>query len=199
MRPTEEHAVLRGGLRTLQIILVALLVGVVVFSGIVLIAITSVEPPPDDQPRQQLLTPILVGLSFAVAGTLWIVANVMLSQARQRIADGTWKPGLRKRVQEGEAVGTLSPQAFEEAGNAGRLFQAWMSSTIVRSAGLEAAAFLNLVAAMVERSPIPLVVAGFWALLLAFQVPTSSRLDHWLESELLRVRAPDPDPDAHVT
>lgn len=66
-----------------------------------------------------------------------------------------------------------------------RLYGMYLQKTILGLAILEGAAFINLVALMVEHNWWSLAIAGglvFWMLAM---FPTSTRVDHWVETQQL--------------
>ena len=175
MRPTEEHPVLLKGLKTLQIIVGALLVGVVIFS---LILMFGVKPPEKESAEGALpLTWLLIGFGVMSAGMMLVLRGVLLGNARRNIAAGSWT-----------APGGVS--AYGAAGDAGKLFHSYQMATIVTAAGMEGGALLSLMAYLIEGKPAALVAAGGFGLLLALQMPTQGRLDQWLEGELLKLKGP---------
>jgi len=175
LQPLEQYPVLRKSLTAVQVIVAALVLGVAVFIGILLVWRRG------EAPQEPQLTWLLVGVGAADVVVLFLVRLMVLGRARQRIADGTWKP-------PGKAA--QGYQDLLEAGDAGRLVVAWVTATILTAAGMEGAALLGCVAYLLEGQPAALVAAGFFGLLLALQMPTRGRLDQWLESELLRLRSP---------
>lgn len=180
MRPTEEHPVLLKGLKTAQIIVGALLLGVVIFSVILLVMGPGQTGPAEVEPGAQATLPLtwlLIGFGALEVLMVWIFRGVLLGSAKRQIAAGSWQPPA------GQAT-------YAAAGNAGQLFHSWLTATIIAAAGMEAAALMALVAYFLEGQPAALIAAGFFGLLLALQMPTRGRLDQWLESELLRLDAP---------
>ena len=57
--------------------------------------------------------------------------------------------------------------------------------TIVAVALLEGAAFVSVIALMLEHHPWVLGVTGVMLMLMAMQFPSVTRLEHWLESRLM--------------
>lgn len=179
MRPTEEHPVLLKGLKSTQIIVLALLAGVLIFSLVLLFVVRPElgerEPVAEDALP---LTWLLIGFGAFEVVMVFVLRGVFLGNARRNIVAGSWT-----------APGGRLP--YGEAGDAGRLFHGWLTVTIITAAGMEAAALMALVAYLLEGKPVALVAAGVFGLLLALQMPTRDRLDAWLESELLRRKSPN--------
>lgn len=175
MRPTEEHPVLLQGLKTTQIIVGALLIGVVIFS---LILMFGVKPEAKEPAEGALpLTWILIGFGAMEVVMVWVLRGVLLANARRNVAAGTW-------------TAPAGASTYAAAGDAGRLFHSWTIATIISSAGMEAGALMSLVAYLLEGQPAALIAAGVFGLLLALQMPTRGRLDQWLESALLKLHGP---------
>jgi hypothetical protein len=177
MRPTEEHPVLLKGLKTMQIIVGAMLAGVVIFS-IVLLATQPGQAEREPATADALpLTWLLIGFGAVEVLMVWVFRGVFLGNARRTIAAGTWRP-------------PAGPSTYAAAGDAGRLLQSSFTATIIAAAGMEAGALMSLVAYLLEGRPVALVAAGVFGMLLALQMPTRGRLDQWLESELLKLKGP---------
>jgi len=175
MRPTEEHPVLLKGLKTLQIIVGAMLAGILIFS---LILMFGVKPPEKEPAEGALpLTWLLIGFGAIEVVMVLVLRGVLLGNVRRNIAAGSWT-----------APGGVS--AYGAAGDAGKIFHSYQVATIVTAAGMEAGALMSLVAYLLEGQPAALIAAGVFGLLLALQMPTRGRLDHLLESELLRLEGP---------
>lgn len=174
--PLARHPELLPGLRVAQVIVGALLLGVVIFLTIlVYLRAKDAGAPPSaaDGISMSLVLGIVAVVQIPV---FFVLRTVLLTGARHRIAAGTPPP-------QAEA----SP--FAAAGDVGRLFQAWLTATIVLAAALEGGALLCLVAYFLEGSPVLLVMSGAFALLLAMQMPSRRTLDHWLEKELTLLEA----------
>lgn len=180
--PLETHPVLLKALHALQIIVIALLVGVLIFSAFVLYRLANGDGPLGESAGA--LTPILLIASVLAVGLTTFLRARVLESARRRITDGTWKPPAQRSA----AGSPLAPSEFEAAGVEGRLVQTRMLTTIIGAAGLEGAALLCLIAALLEANPLALGAAGLWGFLLALQVPTRRGLEQWLESESQKLR-----------
>jgi hypothetical protein len=155
--------------RTMQIIVAALISGVLVFAAI---AFLASDGPPAKEP---FLAYAAVGAAL-VSVLLWaVVPAVVGGRLRQSIVDGN-----------AEQL-TMRLPLSEELGDVGRLATTYMARLIIAAALLEGAAFLNLISYMVERQPISLITAGVLALLLASQIPTRSRLEEWIDREMTTI------------
>ena len=185
MSASERYEAIRAGIRQLRIVILALLVGVLGFTAFVGYRAATGAGGLMDEPSEVPLTPLLVGIAVVQAILFGVVRSGMLARARKRIAEGTWNP----QNPWARATGPLSNASFAQAGDQGRVFQAWMGATLVGCAGLEGAALLCLVGALLEGSSLGLVAGGGVALLLAFQIPTNTGVDRWLQDQMIRLPA----------
>lgn len=173
----DEYPPLALGLRTTQLIVFALFLGVVAFLAIASFMVATgrverIEPP--------ILTWVLLGVGVAMLPVVLLVRRVVIGAARKAV-----------RVGLGPTPGRGAPDV-SEAGAAGRLFQGWQAGTITLAAGLEGVALLAAVGALLEGHMVGVVGGGMFALLLLAFVPTRDRLEGWLEQELRDLRAAPP-------
>jgi hypothetical protein len=156
MTPTdtgsEPSATLTAQTRILQIVVSALVVGVLMFGGFV--GLTALKKPPQDT----TLSFIAVGF-----GALMIVLHVIV-------------PGIVERA----ALANQSVGSGDE-----QLVRVYFTRTIIAAALLEGAAFLSLVAVMQEHQPWVLGVTAALVVLMVMQIPSRTRIEHWLESRLM--------------
>ena len=177
MGPRDEYPALRAALRILQTIVGMLLMGVLVFLGVATYLTLNRSEPPTEPP---LLTYILMGTALVAIVAVAYLAAAIVKRARRDLAED--RPA---RMPGAAAVAV--PAAIADSGDAGRLFPAFQTATILRAASYEGAAFLCLVAAIVEGHVAGLVGGAMMAVLLALQIPTGSRAEHHLEAELAEV------------
>lgn len=157
---------LNPAIRTMQIIVGALVLGVVNFMAVVVFVI---RPQAQEAGGElPLLTYLAVG--FAVLGVLAsIVVPAILAGS------------LRKSMSVPQ--GPSGPVGTKESIPIGPLLQMYQTLLIIRCALLEGAAFFCLVAHMIERQTITLAAAGVLLLVLLSQFPTRSRVESWIENE----------------
>ena len=164
--------------RTLQIIVAALVAGTVFFLVIALFMAPSMERPNAVGPP--MLT--YIAIIFAVMDLLarMIVPAVIVNRGRQRIARGTWQlPPAAARAQ-GEFL--------QQTGDAGKLYVLFQTKTIVSAALIEGVAFFMLIAYMMEQTPLSLILAVVLIFGVAIHVPTLSGVIHWIEFQLDALR-----------
>ncbi len=176
--PLDRHPELVSGLRVAQTIVGALLLGVVIFLLVLFFLRGKDGGVPSgaaDGTTDGISMSLVLGvLAIVQIPVFFLLRTALLGAARQRILAGAPPPPT-----------TTSPATpFAAAGDAGRLFQAWLTTTILLAAGMEAGALLCLVAYFLEGSSVLLVMAAAFGLLLAFQMPSRRTVDHWLEKEL---------------
>jgi hypothetical protein len=145
--------------RTMQIIVGALILGVANFAAIVVFMSRPGQAPPAND---RLLTYLSAGCAVVSVLASFIVPRLMAGPVRKSMASAE-KP-------DNASVRPLA--------------QVFQTLLIVRCAILEGAAFFCLVAFMLEHDMIALAAAGLVTLLLAAQFPTASRLEAWIENEL---------------
>ena len=169
---------LAGFVRTLQIIVGALVFGVFFFMMIVLFVMKA-KPEPLDMRAVLSLTAIGFFLVSVVARL--IIPGLIAGAACKRIASGTWTP------QSGVTQAQRSTSAFLKT-DEGKLVVAHQTKTIIGSALLEGAAFFCLLAYMMEGQiyTIALSVALMLAILAGF--PTRGGVDSWIERQIRRVK-----------
>jgi hypothetical protein len=161
-------------LRQSQIIVAALIAGCVIFLVIALVMTGGKVADPD----QPVLTYIAVGFVAVTLIARMIVPGMLIASGRQKIIRGTWQ------LAQSAAIRPTMAEFLERTGDAGKLAVIFNTITIVSGALLEAPAFFALVAYLVDQSPLSLVLAGLLILGLVTQVPTRSRLIHWIEGQL---------------
>lgn len=148
---------LRIPLRTMQIIVGVLALGVLNFLAVVLF-ITGTS---QDQPKTE---PFLSYIGAAGAALVIVVSMLV------------------PRLMGASARRSFSAEA--KSTSVRPLASAYQTLLIIRCALLEGAAFFCLVAHLLERQPIALVAAGVLLLVLVANFPTASRLEAWVETEL---------------
>ena len=148
---------LRPVLRTSQIIVGALVLGVLNFAAVAAFIRTT---GPQGPPNQAFITYVALASAGIATVAHFIVSTVMTGQLRKSFV--------------GDREGSVRPPA-----------QAFQTLLIIRSAILEGAIFFCLVSYMPEGQTIAMVAAGVLLLLLLVQFPTMGRMSAWVENELM--------------
>ncbi len=148
--------------RTMQIIAAALMAGVLLFLGVVLVStqghVFSTKAPP-------LISGIAGGFAF-----LMIVNHFVI-------------PGILTRTQLRLAAERKLLQQDEEAKNQ-RVVAIYQTQLIIGLALLEGAAFFNLIALMIGKSIFSLGVVVLLLCLMLMKFPTRNRISFWVQDKL---------------
>jgi hypothetical protein len=168
-----QRAYIRNVARTLQIIVGAMAAGVLFFVAIVVFALPNAAQAraADSQP---LITYVAVGMSVAIGAAWLVVPSAVVRRMRETLVSGSSKEwGIVKHMPNADQIGDAIPLAA--------IYQTGM---IIRVALLEGTAFLAAVAYMLERQPIALILVGVLWLMIVSHIPTVSRVESWVDSEL---------------
>ena len=165
-------------IRVCQIIVGALIMGVVMFLVMVVLVIprfdggapvkAEVAGAADVGPATALpiITYVALAMGASVLVLSFLIPQVSVSQARRQIAKGTApKPG---RTAE-EDTASLLP--------------IYQTQLIIGAALLEGGAFFATVAYMLERRPMALAAAGVLLGVLVTRFPTIDRLRGWMDRQ----------------
>ncbi len=163
-------------LRQLQIITGALVAGTLFFMVITL-AFTGGQ---FQAANLSVLSYTAAGFAFVALILRMVVPGFLVSKGRKLIARGTLQL----------PSGGLSPNmvgSLERAGDAGKLWMALQTSTIVSAALLEGAAFFALIAFLAEQSPLSFMIAIALIVGVILHIPTRSRIIQWTEDQLTQL------------
>lgn len=159
-----------------RIIVAAMAGGVALFAGIAVFlrsagAIDEVQTAP-------LLTAIGVAGAVLAAALQGPAANLVVWRIIKQIAARKWQPAVR--------TGADNPiaQLLEQAGEPGLVVLAFLPKVLVSAALLEGAALLNVVAFLLEGSPIPLAVAAALVAGILAQWPSRTAMEQWVSEKL---------------
>lgn len=156
--------------RTLQIIVLAMIIVPLIFAGVVLAI--GAQGPQDPAPINGEMVPQRGG---AAMGQIALVFGLVALFVQQ----------LMGRYVTGQAVKNLSVQAM---GEPERLGEALLTGTVVSCAINEGAAFLNLIAFMASQSPYNLGMALLLIASNAMKWPTVGRAADWARTTGRRLR-----------
>ena len=162
--------------RTVQIIVGAMAASVLVFLGIVVVLVSQ-NAQAAAAAAEPIVTYTAIGMTIAVGIAWLIVPGVVVGRMRQSLIDG--------RSSQWVLVKSMSDVA--ELGDVVPLAAIYQTRAIIGVALLEGAAFLSNIAYLLEHQPIALYIAGVLLLTIVSQIPTVSRLESWLESELASI------------
>ena len=167
---------LKPAVMVLRLIVVALILGVLAFASAAFFIRQTGEKTPADAPLE-FLTWMALGAAAMALVASWALPVAIVKKARRAIASGTY-PALR-----GNTSG--SPFAWlSELGDAGKLAAVYLTATIVGVAVLEGAAFVNLVAYLVNGNLANLAAGVAIVLPMAAMIAGASRLAIWILEQL---------------
>jgi hypothetical protein len=189
MSMTSDQDAFRTVTRQGQIIVGALISGVVVFLVVAVVVgpLAGVGADAGAQPAGQLAqsVPILTYIALAVGAVCLsmslIVPSLLAKQQRLAMAGGKSIPGQSPAstpAQRPEAVGT-APTGLSSV---------YLNQLIIGAAMNEGAAFFAGVAYLVEKNPIALAVALVLIAGLIARFPTASRVERWIEQQQEKLR-----------
>lgn len=149
-------------LRAMQVVVLALVSGMLVFGGVMVFLSARVTP----NPGLWLLVYLCIGAVGFVVVLRRVVLRVMLKTERGKIA----------RLYPAAGAGTA------QAENAA-LAQLFIRSTIAGTALLEGSVMFNAITFLLTRHPLTLVLAVVVLAGMAMQFPTRARFEEWLETQ----------------
>ena len=184
----EDSGVIDQITRMLQIIIGTLLTGLVMFLVIVVVVNIRPKPPavPSPVPGADAAAtpseplPVMTVMAYTFAVILLplslVVPKIFSDAARTKIATGKWNPGRQ--------TGDAPPPADD----LGKLAMVYQARKIMGAAMNEGAAFLALIAYMLERNNVALGLALALMVCLATRFPLRAAVANWLEGQLDLVR-----------
>jgi hypothetical protein len=177
MLTNDQREFVKSAVRTMQIIVAALAFGVGTFFAVVLVVSPNAKPA-GGPPAEPIMSYMAVAVGLAAVVAWAVMPRIITGGIRQAIVHGKPTPhaGLSQNLPMTDEQLQIRP-----------IIAMYQTSLIVGGAILEGAAFFNLVAYMLEQQPMNLVVAGVLLLMLLSQIPTVSRLESWVESELTTI------------
>jgi F0F1-type ATP synthase membrane subunit c/vacuolar-type H+-ATPase subunit K len=153
--------------RTLQVIVAAICMGVVMFLGIALLVVLSANGAAQANPAAQPL-PVSLTLIAAIVVVVGLFAGVIAKWA------------VTKRAQRQ----LVADRSASSLGDRKSLLKLLVTRTIIGAALTEGVALLAIIAYMIEKSPISLGLSVFLLLVIASHFPTRSRVVSWVEREV---------------
>jgi hypothetical protein len=170
-------------LRVMRIILLALVMGCLIFLAVVVSIRLSQNVQNNSAP---LLTNMGIGFGLLMFVLSLIVPRATVASARKQIARGTWPSA---------AAGGRFPGAVEKVpgmSDVGQLCALYQIQLIIAVAMLEGATFFNLIANLQEGDTTSLVVAGLLVAAMLRLYPTRGGVENFLaeQGELLRQERP---------
>ncbi len=152
---------------TVQIITGALALGIVVYAIVVLL----MEPEQAEADEARFISLMAAGAAVMAWFLSIVVPRLLRTSMRQSIADGNFSV-------------TNIPSAATELGDFGSLASMYQATLIINLAILEAAAFFNLMAYMLEHQTINLFFAAGLLFAIFVKFPTRRAVESWINDEL---------------
>lgn len=173
MPPTASPEFAARTVRTLQIVVGALIMGVISF-GVVTQFIPRNKPADNE-----LMFYIGLGMTVFILIGRVLVSSQFVTANRKHLIDGDWSSGKNNS----------GNQLPDDATDADRLYLVFNMYTILRAALHEGAAFLNLVMYLPSGNIGSFAVAAAMLLLMLVEFPTRSRADDWVNEQLALIDA----------
>ena len=146
--------------RTMQIVAAALMLGVLVFLGIVLVITQG-----DVSGKPELMTMMAAGF-----GALMIVSHFVI-------------PAISVKLHLRQAAAELTAKKTDDDKRV-RMYGIYQAQLTIGFALLEGAAFFNLIAMSAENSVVSLGVVILLLGLMAVKFPTRDKVSFWVENKL---------------
>ena len=169
MSPFSSEEFARGVIRTLQIIVFALAMGVIIFAGVTILNRFQQPPGPD-----AMIAYMAAGFAPLMLVARAIVGSSTVSRSRKQIAAGIRPVGP-------PPPGVQMPANLTDGDQFLFVFQ---QKTIIESALVEGAAFFNLIAFTTVGQWWSLAVACVLLAVLLVPFPTYERIENWVRYQL---------------
>jgi hypothetical protein len=158
MSQVDEDALIAPRVRTMQIVVGALIMGAV--SAGAIMAFLRTQGPPRAAPDQPVLT-LFVGVPFAVAVILahLIVPGRVTAAARSMI------------------------RRTDTASQTEKLLAVYQTQLLIGAAPLEGAALFMMIAYLLEGYPVSILIAALLVAGIALKLPSVSGIRRWLEEQ----------------
>ena len=168
MSPFSSEQFARSVVRTVQIIVAALAMGVLLFATVTVFQRMH-QPPQQDE----MLAYFAVGFVATALGLRSVIGGAVVAKNRKQIAAGSWSGSPRGDHRN------VPPSTDGD-----RLLFVFQQKTIVESALIEGAAFFVLISFLVVGQWWSLAVAGLLLTVLVVPVPTYDRVENWVRYQL---------------
>ena len=163
-----QEKLLKQTTRICQIIAFALIMGVLVFAGIIL----GVGLGPDQPPETPIVSIVGSAVGLAALPAWMIIPGLVVA-------------GLRRKVVAGEPISNQPGQQYpEETGDVGPLVGVYQAKKIFGFAVLEGAAFINLIAYLLEGQSMNIAIAAGLLCLMMFGFPVQDSVERFVRQEL---------------
>lgn len=165
MSPFSSEDLARSTVRTVQIIVGALVTGVLVFAGIAVLQ--RINRPPQ---QEALLAYLGAGFAATALGVRSVIGCITAASFRKRIASGS--APIAPSIASGNPT------------DGDRLLLAFQQKTIIESALVEGAAFFVLVTFLTVGQWWSLGISAVLVVVLLVPFPTFDRVENWVKYQL---------------
>jgi hypothetical protein len=169
MSPFSSEEFARSAVRTLQIIVFALAMGPICFAAVA-ISNRFQKPPEQDV----MIAYLSVGFAAVLMIVRLIVGPIVVARSRKQIAAGTFPFNLP----------SACSQVPANPVDGDRFLGVFQQKTIIESALLEGAMFMNIFALMSAGHWWSLAVAGVLLAVNVVPFPTYDRVENWVKYQL---------------
>lgn len=166
--------------RTLAIIVAALVSGPLTFLAVVLVIRGGDKAPQGGMPWFTYTALAVAGVCVLMRLT---IPPGIVAGARRKILSGQYNPAARVTGPHRRQLEAF----FARTGDAGRLIIVYMTTTILGAATLEGAVLLLLIAHLIDGQVVTLACAAGILLALAAHFPWRARVFLWIEGQLRRL------------
>lgn len=159
----------QSAVRIMQLVVLALMLGVMVFTGLVVF----LNSLPLAGPKRG------IPVALPYFGIIGAIVNIVL----RLVVPGFVTASIIKAAAQQNAERDITKL---------ELYPAYFVGLIVGAALLEGAAFFNIVIALMTSQSWSFVVVGVLLVMMAATFPTMERVDNWAEEELRQLRLDPP-------
>lgn len=167
MHSPEIEAALARNVRTMRIIVFALVTGASIFAVLVVVLRLGDNFPPNGQLLFTLISVFYAAMMFLIH---FFFPNRIAANARRDIVEG-------KKMEMFDKMGVDIP------GDLGKLCAIFRVRLIIGAALLEGSVFFSLMAFLIEGQLVTLIVAILFIVGLALKFPSQEGLERWLEEQ----------------
>jgi len=162
---SQDEAALAGRLRSMQIIVLALSMGVISFLAIAIgMRATNAMPPRAGDP---IITYVGLAVGCMQVVLAQFIPNMIAEQQRKKLGQGTMPEGATDEMTA--------------------LWGIYAVRMLIGAALLEGACFFLLIAYLVEGQRVAPLMAGTLLVMLIFRMPTRGRVEAWVERQRERL------------
>ncbi|MBN1342879.1 MAG: hypothetical protein JXQ73_09385 [Phycisphaerae bacterium] len=185
MSDPDPRDLLAQPVRVLQIIVAAVLFGVIALLAVILSEGLAGMSAEDPKGTGSLITYLALGYSAAAVVVCLVLPGIIVRAGRRKMLR---EPAARPAYAEDE---NTMPHPHQKTDDEvfGKLLRLFHVKTIISAAILEGMALFLLVAYMIEGKPTALAAAIVLTVGIALQFPTCSRAADWIDAQRRRLHA----------